>query len=111
MARFKPRVGSITINGVDFPAIVNISLMIEMEKAGISIDGILSDDANRWQNLIWLITKAINMGYEVQGMPESVTETEVANAIDISDLVDITEQIAALLGQTGRKVMAEPPKN
>ena len=113
MGRLKStsRIGSITINGVTFPAAINTAVMIEMEDAGISLEGILSEETGRWKKLVWLIATVINTGERLSGSNERVSEAEVADAIDIADLADITGQIAVLLGQSGRTVIAEPPKN
>ena len=106
----KARIGSITINGEKFPAAINTAVMIEMEDAGISLEEILSDESRRWKMLVWLIVTIINTGERLSGSDERVTDAEVADAIDIADLADITGQIAVLLGQSGRTVIAEPPK-
>ena len=113
MGRLKStsRIGSITINGEKFPAAINTAVMIEMEDAGISLEEILSDESRRWKMLVWLIVTIINTGERLSGSDERVTDAEVADAIDIADLADITGQIAVLLGQSGRTVIAEPPKN
>lgn len=113
MGRLKStaRIGTITINGEIFPAAINTAVMIEMEDAGISLDGILAEETGRWKKLVWLITTVINTGERLSGSNERVSEAEVADAIDIADLADITGQIAVLLGQSGRTVIAEPPKN
>ena len=113
MGRLKStsRIGKMTINGEVFPAVINTAVMIEMEDSGISLDGILSEETGRWKKLVWLVTTIINTGLRLTGSDERVSEAEVADAIDISDLADITGQISALLGQTERTVQALPPKN
>ncbi len=113
MGRLKStsRIGKMTINGEIFPAVINTSVMIEMEDSGITLDGIMSEETGRWKKLVWLVTTIINTGLRLTGSEERVSEAEVADAIDISDLADITEQISVLLGQTGRTVQATPPKN
>ena len=113
MGRLKStsRIGKMTINGETFPAVINTSVMIEMEDSGITLDGIMSEETGRWKKLVWLVTTIINTGLRLTGSEERVSEAEVADAIDISDLADITEQISVLLGQTGRTVQATPPKN
>lgn len=113
MGRLKgtQRIGKMTINGEEFPAVINTAVMIEMEESGITLDGIMSDETGRWKKLVWLVTTIINTGLRLTGSEERVSEPEVADAIDISDLADITGQISALLGQTGRTVQALPPKN
>ena len=113
MGRLKStsRIGKMTINGEEFPAVINTAVMIEMEDSGISLDGILSEETGRFKKLVWLVTTIINTGLRLTGSDERVSEAEVADAIDISDLADITGQISVLLGQSGRTVIAEPPKN
>lgn len=91
-------VGTMTINGKSFPAVINVSVMIEMELSGITLDGILSEETVRWKKLVCLVTIIINTGLRLTGSEERVSEDDVADAIAISDLADITTQLSMLLG-------------
>lgn len=92
MGRLKStsRIGKMTINGETFPAVINTAVMIEMEDSGITLDGIMSEETGRWKKLVWLVTTIINTGLRLTGSDERLSEAEVADAIDISDLADIT---------------------
>lgn len=106
-----PRLGSLTVGGMTYPAVVNARVLMDLEAKGISIDSVLSDDGRRWANLVELVTLAINTGVRLNGgdIP-AVTEDTIADCIDIADLTDLAAQIGALLGGN-RTVEAEPPKN
>jgi len=93
-----PSVGTMTINGTSFPAVINTSVLIEMELSGITLDGFLSEETGRWKKLVWMVTIIINTGLRLTGSEKRVSEDEVADAIAISDLADITTQISMLLG-------------
>ena len=111
MAKY-PRIGRLTIGGVDYPAVINVRVLTQLEDKGISIDTVLTSDAHRWGNLMVLMALAINTGLRMSGEGgKTVTEDEIADAIDLSELTDVTEQLAVLLGYKGRTVEAESPKN
>lgn len=110
MAKY-PRIGTLTIAGTEYPAAVNARVLMDLETKGISIDTVLTDDGRRWANLVTLITMAINTGVRLSGGDgTTVTDDQIADSIDISDLSDLASQVAVLLGG-GRTVEAEPPKN
>lgn len=111
MGRFKNHVGSITINGDTFPAAINYALMDELEAEGIDFNNLLGDEKGRFKRIACLVTKAINTGYRLSGSNERVTDSEVLDVLSPDNHEEILNQIAALLGQSGRKVIAEPPKN
>ena len=111
MAKY-PRIGRLTIGGVEYPAVINVRLLTQLEDMGISIDTVLTSDSRRWGNLVTLMAMAINTGIRLSGgTMQAVTEDEIADAIDISELAELTEQLAHLLGYKGRTVEAEAPKN
>ena len=111
MAKF-PRIGRLTIGGVEYPAVINVRVLTQLEDMGISIDTVLSSDNRRWANLTKLMVLAINAGIRISGADmQPVIEDEIADAIDLAELTDVAEQIAILLGYKGRTVEAEPPKN
>lgn len=111
MAKY-PRIGHLTIGGVDYPAAINVRVMADLEDKGISIDTVLMSEGHRFENLATLMVLAINAGIRLSGSDmDPVTWDMIADAIDISELTGVTEQLAVLLGHTGRTVEAEPPKN
>lgn len=108
------RVGTLTIGGVEYPAVINTRLLMELEDEGIAIDDILSSETRRWHNMVKLITLAINAGYrrvDHDKHPRQVSEDAVADALDIADYTQVTNDLAVLLGRAGRTVEAIPPKN
>lgn len=111
MAKY-PRIGRLTIAGEEYPAVINGKVLTQLEDKGITIEGALATDGTRWHNLFLLITLAINAGIRLTGSTaQPVTEDEIADAVDLSELTSITDQIAVLLGHKSRTVEAELPKN
>ena len=106
-----PRIGRLTIGGVDYPAVINVRVLTALEDRGISMENVLTAEGHRWSNFATVITLAINTGLRMTGDTRTVTEDEIADAIDLADLTTVTEQLALLLGHHGRTVEAEPPKN
>ena len=109
MAKY-PKIGRLTIAGDEYPAAVNARVLMDLESKGINIDTVLTDDGRRWANLVKLITTAINTGARLSGQDTVVTEDQIADCIDISELSDLASQVAALISG-GRTVEADPPKN
>lgn len=110
MAKY-PRVGRLTIAGKEYPAAINARVLTDLEAKGISMDAVLSDDGRRWANLVILITLAIKTGARLSGCDAvDVTEDQIADSIDITELTDLAGQVATLISGD-RTVEAEPPKN
>ena len=110
MAKHKYKIGKLTINGEEYPACVNLRVMQKLEDEGIGFDDAFNG-AHRWSNLGYIITCALEEGARLSGAEAPLTEDEIGDMIDITDLEDISEQLAALLGKSSRTVEAEPPKN
>lgn len=110
MAKY-PKIGRLTIAGTTYPAAINVSVLIELESLGIDIDSVLASGSNRMTKMVKLITLAINKGLHLSGREdESVTETQIADNIDISELTDVANQVGVLVSGN-RTVEAELPKN
>ena len=106
------RIGHLVVGGVEYPAAITVSTLMELEDKGISIEGVLTTEGRRWTNLLTLITLAINTGIRLTGSEMMPVDADaLADCIDISDLGDLSEQIAGLLGRKNRTVEADPPKN
>ena len=111
MANSKFKIGRLTIGGDEYPACVNVRVMQRLEDAGINMEDALSGETNRWTNLIKLVYLAMDEGARLTGSDAPPVEDDLASMIDVTDLADVSEQIAVLLGAKGRTVEADPPKN
>ena len=105
------KIGKLTICGEEYPACINVRVMMRLEDAGVEVGNILEDGPRRWTNLVKLISYALDEGAALTGAEEPPAEEELATMLDISDLADVSEQLAVLLGTKGRTIEAEPPKN
>lgn len=112
MAKF-PRVGRFTIAGDEYPAVINGIVLNQLEDRGITVDDVLTASGRRFHHLFMLIALAINEGIQITGSDaQPVTEDEIArNFVFPDDANTITEQLAMLMGNKGRTVEADLPKN
>lgn len=107
----KINIGHITIAGEDYPAIVNVRLIMQLQKQGIEIDRIFDSDAVEWEKILKFLACMINEAYRLINSNQEVTEDEIAEMLTIAEIKNITAQLSILFGNTGRTVEAEPPKN
>ena len=111
MAKHKFKIGKMVLGGEEYPACVNVRVMQRLEDAGISLDSVLSEGSRRWSNLAKLVALTLEEGAALSGGDKPPTEDEISAMIDITDLEDVSGQLAILLGSKNRTVEAEPPKN
>lgn len=112
MTKRKFKIGTLILGGEEYPACVNVRVMQRLEDAGISLEGVLSEGGRRWSNLAKLVALAIEEGTALAGGDDPApTEDEISSMIDITDLEDVSGQLAILLGSKNRTVEAEAPKN
>lgn len=111
MANRKYTIGRLTIGGDDYPACINVRVMQRMEESGLSLENALTGEVNRWTNLVKLLYLVMEEGARLAGTEKPPTEDELAAMIDVTDLQDVSDQLAVLLGAKGRTVEADPPKN
>lgn len=107
----KINIGHITIAGEDYPAIVNVRLIMQLQKQGIEIDRLFDSDTVQWEKILKFLTCMINEGYRLISSDQKVTEDEIAEKLTIAEIKNVTAQLSILFGNTGRTVEAEPPKN
>ena len=107
----KINVGHITIAGEDYPAIVNVRLIMQLQKQGIEIGQLFDSDTVEWDKILKFLTSMINEGYRLTNSELTVTEDEIAETLTIAEIKNITAQLSILFGNAGRTVVADPPKN
>lgn len=107
----KINIGHITIAGEDYPAIVNVRLIMQLQKQGIEIDQLFDSDRVEWEKILKFLVCMINEGYRLINSDQKVTEDEIAEMLTIAEIKNITTQLSILFGNSGRTVEAEPPKN
>lgn len=107
----KFNIGHITIAGEDYPAIVNVRLIMQLQKQGIEIGQLFDSDTVEWEKILKFLTCMINEGYRLINSELAVTEDEIAEMLTIAEIKNITTQLSILFGNTGRTVEADPPKN